>query len=145
MSRAEAIFPAAIFAVIAALVAAGYFVLQFSWTAFIFPLGTGVAICILCALELFRLGNSPPAQAPAEDGPPPLSISSLAWMAALGLFLYGLGFVVGPAAYLLVCLRMNGFSWGLAAGVAAASVAVTWGIFIKVMHVLLPIAPLWMS
>lgn len=145
MSRADKIFPTAILFVVAALVAAGYFVLQFTWTAFIFPLGAGAVICVLCVLELIGFGNNAPTAKPANDAPPPLSVPSLAWMAALALFLYGLGFIAGPAAYLLICLRMNGFSWVLATVTAAASVAVTWGLFINVMHVLLPIAPLWMS
>jgi hypothetical protein len=145
MSRAEMIFPAAIFVFVAVMVAAGHFVFQFTWTAFVFPLGTGLAVCALCAVELIRLRGGAETTAPAGDAPPPLSIPGLAWMAALAVFLFGLGFVAGPAAYLLACLRANGFSWGLAAGVAAASVAVTWGLFIKVMHVLLPITPLWMS
>jgi hypothetical protein len=66
-------------------------------------------------------------------------------MFALALFLFGLGFVAGPAAYLLICLRANGFSWGLSASVAVASLAVTWGLFIKTMGILLPVAPLWMN
>lgn len=143
MNRAETIFPAAILVCVAVFVALGYLVLEFTWTAFAFPLGAGVAVCALCAIELMRLGRS--EGEPAEEAAPPLSIPSLAWTAALGLFLYGLGFVAGPAVYLLVCLRANGFSWTLAASVAAASVAVSWGLFIKMMHVLLPIAPLWMS
>jgi hypothetical protein len=143
MTRAETIFPAAVLVGVAAFVAAGYFVLQFTWTAFIFPLGVGIVVCTLCATELLRPRSG--EAAPDEERPPPLSIPSLAWMGALALFLYGLGFVAGSAAYLLVCLRANGFSWTLAAAAAAASVAVSWGLFIKVMHILLPIQPLWMS
>jgi hypothetical protein len=145
MSKAETIFPAAIFVIVAALVAFGYFISQFTWITFVFPFMVGVVLCALCLIELTRPFKNSDSTATSEAPPAPLSMSSLFWMFALIVFLYGLGFVAGPAAYLLACLRANGFSWRLSAGVAAASVAVTWGLFIKVMNVLLPIAPLWMS
>ena len=75
----------------------------------------------------------------------PLSWPSLIWIFALAGFLFGLGFVAGPACYLLIFLRANRFSWASSASIAAASVVVTWGLFIKIIGILLPVAPLWMG
>jgi hypothetical protein len=74
----------------------------------------------------------------------PLSFSSIGWMFALIAFLYAFGFVVGPALYLFAFLRVNGFAWSTATTIGLASVAVTWGFFIKTIGILLPVAPLWM-
>ena len=143
----EAILPALLMAITAALLIGG-FAAGYSWTAITFPLAAGGAVCVLCVVELIAIRERRSATAPAmpADGEAePLSPSSFAWMFALAFFLFGLGFVAGPAAYLLVCLRANGFSWGLSAGIAVASLAVTWGLFIKAMGILLPVAPLWMN
>jgi hypothetical protein len=146
MSRGEAIFAGAILVVVAALIAIGYFVNHYSWITFVFPLIVGTVVCALCLIELARLRSEPDVIPVAdEDAPLPLSGSSLAWMFALIAFLYGLGFVFGPALYLLACLRANDFSWRLSGSIAAVSLLVTWGLFIKVMGVLLPIWPPWLS
>lgn len=64
-------------------------------------------------------------------------------MFALLPFLYGLGFVFG--SYLLVCLKSNGFSWRLSGSIAIVSLAATYGVFIKIFGLLLPVWPMWMS
>jgi hypothetical protein len=147
MNPREAILPALLLAMTAALLIGG-FAVGYSWTAIVFPLASGGAVCVLCTIELIAIRERRSATVPAmtaEDETAPLSPASIAWMFALALFLFGLGFVAGPAAYLLVCLRANGFSWPLSTCIAVASLAVTWGLFIKIMGILLPIVPLWMT
>jgi hypothetical protein len=150
MTRGELILPAVILALVAAFIGGGYVVGEYSWGVIAFPLGAALATCALCAIEIARVLASrrisaPAAAGPADglDAPVPMSASGLGWMFVLPVFLYGLGFVAGPALYLLACLRANGFSWALSAGMAAASVAVTMGLFMQVMGVLLPVMPLW--
>ncbi|MGA7487039.1 MAG: hypothetical protein WBW74_08905 [Xanthobacteraceae bacterium] len=151
MTRAELIFPLIIFVVVASFTGGGYFIGDYSWGVIAFPLGAAILTCVLCAIEIARLlsttrasaSEAPPAD--SDDAPLPISASGFAWIFILPLFLYGLGFVAGPAVYLLACLRTNRFSWGLSAGIAAASVAMTWGLFIHLMGVLLPLTPLWWS
>ena len=149
MSRAELIFPAIIFVVVAAFVGGGYFIGEYAWGVIAFPLAAAVLTCGLCAIEIARVLSGTRASRrgapPIDDTALPMSLSSAAWMFVLLIFLYALGFVAGPAAYLLTCLRANGFSWSLSAGVAAASVVVTYALFIHVMSVLLPVMPLWWS
>ena len=144
MSRAALVFPGLIFVAVAALLSFG--ALNYTWTAFAFPLGAGVILCIFCAGEVAATLTGRRKTVPAVDEERAgLSLPSIAWLFALAPLLYGLGFVAGPACYLLVCLRGNGFSWSLSASIALASVAVTWGLFIKVMGILLPVVPLWMA
>lgn len=149
MKRAELIFPCVIFAAIAALVA--YAAANYTWTALAFPLGAGLVLCGLCAGEVAKVllagrgQTAPPVDIVEDEEPAPLSLNSIAWIFGLAVFLYGLGFVAGPACYLLVYLLANRFSWPVAAGIAAASVVVTWGVFIKIIGILLPVEPLWMG
>jgi hypothetical protein len=125
---------------------------NYPWTALVFPLGAGLILCGLCAGEaamvLMAHHGQPGPEVDAtagEEAAAPLSLATMGWIFALPAFLYGLGFVAGPACYLLVCLRANRVSWPASVGIAVASVAVTWGLFIKVVGVLLPVAPLWMA
>jgi hypothetical protein len=153
MIRGELIFPVTILILVAAFAAGGYFIGEYAWGVIAFPLGAAILTCALCVIEIARVLAGQPAPAttsaaaPADgdDQPLPMSVSGFAWMFVLPVFLYGLGFVAGPAAYLLICVRGNGFSWSLSAGIAATSVAVTYGLFIHVMGVLLPVMPLWWS
>jgi len=144
MTRPAIVFPAII------LLAAGgltiYAAATFTWTALQFPLGAGILLCAFCAGELAATLSGRRAETALDaERAEPLSWMSLVWIFALGGFLFGLGFVAGPAFYLLIYLRANRFSWVFAATIAVASVAVTWGLFIKIIGILLPVAPLWMS
>jgi Tripartite tricarboxylate transporter TctB family len=152
MNRAEAIFPAVIVTGVVALVAGGIFLAQYSWKVIAFPFGAAVIICALCLFLLATMligrtaqpiseASAQPSDMPTE----PLTMASLAWLFALALFLAGLGFVFGPAAYLLAYLRAHGSSWLLSTAIAAGSLLVTWGLFIKVLRVLLPLQPLWLG
>ncbi len=144
MNRAEIIFPSVLVAIVAALLAAGLFVYKYSWTVIGFPLGAGAFVCLLCLLDIALTLNGRRPKPPASDTPlEPLSWQSVVWAFAIVPFVVGLGFVVGPAAYLLAYLRANGASWRLTSAIAAVSVLVTWGLFIKLMRVPMPIEPLW--
>jgi hypothetical protein len=145
MTRGAAIFPALILAFTAAMLALGYFHYQYSWTTFSFPLGAGVILCLLCALELASALRHPEADAQRLQEMPALSLRSLAWLFALAPFLWAFGFVFGAALYLLVSLRGNAFSWRASIATAAGWLLVSWGLIIKLLGVQLPIAPLWIG
>jgi hypothetical protein len=143
MRRAEIIFPAVLFVIVGALLAVGLFVYKYSWTVIGFPLGAGAVVCTLCLVDIAMTlaGHRPRSamEAPAE----PLSLACVVWVFALAIFLIALGFVFGPAIYLLVYLRATGSSWRLSAGIAAGSLALIWLLFIKILRVSLPLEPLW--
>jgi hypothetical protein len=143
MIRAEIAFPATLFAVAVALVAGGWIV-DYSWSVIGFPLGIGVLLCGLCLMQIATALAGGSVRVSDEEPLEPLTIPSVVWVFALPLFLYGLGFVFGPAAYLLAYLRANGTSWIVTMSAAAGSMLVTWLLFIKVMRILLPVAPIWM-
>ncbi len=144
MSRAEIVFPALLFAIIAALLAAGLFVFNYSWTVIGFPLGAGAFVCLLCLIDIAMTLKGREPKPPASDTPlEPLSWASILWAFAMVPFVVGLGFVFGSAAYLFAYLRANGSSWRLSVGIAAASLLVTWGLFIRLLRVPMPILPLW--
>ncbi len=146
MNRAVLIFPALILASVLVLLGIGHFVYAYPRNAFIFPLVVGFVVVALCAAEIAgtltaqRLRLATVAE---EKSTTQLSFSALGWTLALAVFLFGLGFVFGAAAYLLVCLRANGASWRVAVAASAASLLFTWGLFINIMNILLPIEPLW--
>jgi cytochrome c biogenesis protein CcdA len=140
MSAAIA-FPSAIFAIVAAFLATGYFLDDYPWSAFVFPLGAGVATCALCLLQVVSTRAVGALTPDAADEPP--SLTTLAWMFSLLLFLYGFGFVFGPAAYLFAYLRASGQTWTLTISIVVSSLLVTWGLFIRVLSVPLPLWPLW--
>jgi hypothetical protein len=146
MSRAELAFPSIIFALVAAFAIGGIVIGEYPWGVIVFPFGAATVVCILCAIEIVRVvkGKAAPETQP-EQADDEISLKALGWLFALAPFLYGLGFVFGPAAYLLACLWANGVSWRLSIPIAAVSLLVTWGLFIKLMGVLLPIAPLWLG
>jgi len=147
MSRAAFAFPALLFAATAVLV--GYAAAHYTWTALVFPLGIGIMLCGLCVAEAalaLAAAREPAPEIDAVEPLPvePLSLASVGWIFALIVFLYAFGFVLGPALYLFAFLRVNGFAWPTCTAIGLASVAVTWGFFIKAIGILLPIAPLWM-
>ncbi|OGA16432.1 MAG: hypothetical protein A3G25_12605 [Betaproteobacteria bacterium RIFCSPLOWO2_12_FULL_63_13] len=145
MKRGQIVFPSLILAFTAVMLSLGYFHYQYSWTAFAFPFGAGLAVCILCAVEIANSVRGRGNRAPRASELPPVSLTGVAWLFALAVFLYAFGFVFGAALYLLVALRGNGFSWRLSVGTAVVALLVTWGIFIKVLGVQLPIVPLWID
>jgi hypothetical protein len=149
MSRAEIVFPGVLSLTVGGLIAGGILLAGYSWQVVAFPFGAAAIVCGLSVLLIAsRLARGAPATVPAADdgsAPPPLTWSSIGWIFVLGLFLYGLGFVLGPAAYLLVYLRATGSRWLTSAAISAGSLVVTWGLFIKLLRVLLPIQPLWLG
>jgi hypothetical protein len=142
--HAERIFPAVLCAGVAALLAVGLLVLAYSWTVIAFPLGAGGVMCALCVLQIVRsrADRSPPLRPNTAE---PFTLPTLAWVFALPVFLYALGFVAGPAIYLLVYLRASGSSWRLSGLLSVGSLVVIWAFFIKLLGVLLPVEPLWLT
>jgi hypothetical protein len=143
-SRAQIIFPCLMFVVIAGLLAVGFFVYRYSWTVIGFPLGSGLFVCVMCIVDVAMTLRGRAPKPPANDEPlEPLSWTAVLWAFALVPFVIAFGFVFGPALYLLAFMPANGSSWRLAGVISTASLAVTWGLFIQLMRVPMPIEPLW--
>lgn len=141
---AETAFPALLLALVTALVGGGFFLFDYSPRVILFPFLAALAVGGLCLAQIaaVRSGRVPPLVGDEPDAEP-LTASSVIWVFALAAFVFALGFVFGPAAYLLAYLRATGSSWRLSIVISALSVVVTWGFFIKLVRVLLPLEPLW--
>jgi hypothetical protein len=144
MIRVQIVFPLALLALILSMLAAGLFVFHYSWTVIGFPLGAGVFVCAMCVIDIIMTLRGLEPRPPANDEPlAPLSASAVIWAFALLPLVFAFGFVFGSAVYLLVYMLANGSSWRLSATVSSTSLLVTWGLFIKVMRVPVPLEPLW--
>lgn len=139
---AEIAFPALLLAIVTGLVAGGFLLFDYSPRVILFPALAALIMGGLCVVQIAAT-RSGRARAEHDQDLEPITAGSVAWVFALAAFVFGLGFVFGPAAYLLAYLRANGSSWRLSIIVSALSIVVTWGFFIKLMRVLLPIEPLW--
>jgi hypothetical protein len=145
VSRSEFLFPSILFAAVAMLIAGG-FAAGYSWTVIAFPLGAAIVMCSLCVLQAGLAAGVAGARPKAEaQDIPPLTATSLGWVFALPLLCFASGFVLGPALFLLAYLRVHGSSWATSGLIAAGSIVVTWGLFIKFLQVPLPIEPLWLA
>jgi len=143
-ARAQVIFPCLIFVTVAALLATGLFIYRYSWPVIGFPLGSGLFVCVMCAVDIVLSLKGRAPTPPANDEPlQPLSWVAVLWAFALVPFVIAFGFVFGPALYLLAYILANGSSWRLAALISTASLLVTWGLFIQLMRVPMPVQPLW--
>jgi hypothetical protein len=145
MNRAaEIAFPALLLVIVGGLVVGGFFVAGHSWRVMGFPFLAFAAMAALCLMQIASAWSGAlPARAGDEPEVEPITLGSVVWVFALAGFIFAFGFVFGPAAYLLAYLRANGSSWRLSVIVSLVSIVVTWGFFIKLMRVLLPIEPLW--
>lgn len=143
-ARAQIIFPCLIFVTVAALLAMGLFVYRYSWAVIGFPLGSGLFVCAMCVVDIVLSLKGRAPTPPANDEPlQPLSWVAILWAFAVVPFVIAFGFVFGSALYLLAYSLANGSSWRLAAVISVASLLVTWGLFIQLMRVPMPIGPLW--
>ena len=144
MRHAQIVFPCLIVTVVAGLLASGLFVFHYSWTVIGFPLGAGLFVCVMCMVDIAMTLTGREPKPPANEEPlPPLSLAAVAWAFALVPFVIAFGFVFGPALYLLAYLLFNGSSWRVAAIISSCSLLVTWGLFIQLMRVPMPVEPLW--
>jgi hypothetical protein len=139
---AELAFPALLLVTVAGLVAGGYFLFDYSARVIGFPFFAALVMGGLCLVQIAAVWSGRVTER-ADAELEPITSASVAWVFALAVVVFALGFVFGPAAYLLAYLRATGSSWRLSIIISAASMVVTWGFFIKLMRVLLPIEPLW--
>lgn len=143
-ARAQILFPILLFAIVAALLASGLFVYRYSWTVIGFPLGAGFFVCVMCLVDIAMTLTGREPRQPASNTPAqPLSVPAVLWAFALMPFVIAFGFVFGSALYLLAYMLANGVAWRLSAAISTASLLVTWGLFIKLMRVPMPVEPLW--
>lgn len=142
-AHAESALPMLILAGVATLLATGHFVLGYSWTSFAFPFGVGLPLAALCGVQLAAIARQRQAPAPPAGADAAPFAGALAGLLALGGLIYGLGFIAGPTAYLVAALRADRQPWRLILAMALGSMALGWGLFVRLLGVPLPLKPLW--
>ena len=118
----------------------------------LFPVVIGVPVLLLGGVELYLTvaGRRAPLQAPAarlpdQGGPPDRALArrrtlaTFGWIAALFLLVIGIGFLAAVPAFVLLYLRLQGRErWAVSLAMAAATWAVVYGLFVRLLH--LPLA-----
>jgi len=148
MRSAETAFLLALAAFLTGFCALGLFYYDYSTALMRFPLlaAGGTLVVVIVQVVALRRGTAPaqrgatPASAPARGGRPVRD--GLLLLSILPL-VFLLGFPAGLAVYLLGVLRCAGESWRLSLAAAAASLGVSYGIFVQAMGVPLPLLPFW--
>lgn len=137
----------------------GLFYYGYSAALMRFPLLAAGSTLAVVAVQLLSLRRAAaPAAAEQEAGPPrrgtlwaAVAEGPAFWWKLLGLFsilplILLFGYPIGLAIFLVFYLKFERTSWALALGVAAASLLLSYGLFIKLLGVSLPSLPLlWPS
>lgn len=136
----EILFPLGVLAFLAVVLLVGGIGLRHPAMVIAFPLGVGIVTGALCVAVAVRDGNRPAATAAGQ----PIDWSEAARVGAVLPLVLLLGFSAGLAVYLAGYLRWRGEGWGMSLGCAAGSVALTYGVFVKLLAVPLPLIPWWL-
>ena len=157
MQRTEAGFLALLGTFLTVLCLLGLFHYDYSATLMRFPLlAAGVTLAVvLVRLIVLRRGQD---HAPGDDTDEAevdhlaqamqpnqrrRSLIGIAVIASILPLVFFLGFPLGVAVFLLWALRCNGESWALALIVSVVSLLLTYGLFLRVLWVPLPVYPVW--
>lgn len=135
----EILFPLGVMAFLTVVVLAGGVGLDHSAVVMAFPLGVGIITGAVCVAIVLRERNRPMA---TEAGQP-VGWPEAGRIGAVLPLVMLLGFPAGLAVYLAGYLRWRGESWVMSLGCAAGSVALGYGVFVKLLAVPLPLGPWW--
>jgi hypothetical protein len=148
MRSAETAFLLALAAFLTGFCALGLFYYDYSVALMRFPLlaAGGTLVVVIVQVVALRRGTAPAhrsatsVDAPAQGERP---VRKALLLLSILPLVFLLGFPAGLAAFLLGVLRCAGESWRLSLAVAAASLGISYGVFVKAMGVPLPLLPYW--
>lgn len=154
MRRSESLFLLALGAFLVAVCLIGLLHYDYSATLMRFPLLAAGITLLLVAVQLGLLwsgrgGAAAPARAEAPDAAArPASsrrraVADAIWIFSVVPLVFLLGYPAGLAVYLLCVLRHFRNSWALSLGLAGASFALSYGLFVETLGVSLPVLPVW--
>ncbi|HSM19043.1 MAG TPA: tripartite tricarboxylate transporter TctB family protein [Hyphomicrobiales bacterium] len=154
MARSSVIFTALIAAFVLFFLGLGLFHYEYRWQIMRFPLAVGTAIVLFCIASIAAEirgararaggGGAPPAE---EDlAGPRMNLrrdaTGMVWMLAILPTIFLFGYVAGLPLYVFVYLKTHGQGWLASAIYAAATLAVVYLGFYKLLSVPLPVMPL---
>lgn len=136
----EILFPLGVLAFLAVTLLAGGVGSRHPALVIAFPLGVGIITGALCIAVVIR-GRK---KSTAMDADQPFGWPETVRIGAVLPLVLLLGFPAGLAVYLAGYLRWRCESWGMSLGCAAGSVALSYGVFVKLLAVPLPPGPWWL-
>ena len=149
MTTIDRAFTIAILAFIAVFLALGAWHYDYAWTVMRFPVLTGLTTCVICVghiiLADIRSRNALRITAgPRADATAGLrrALPAMAWVAAVIPVLLILGYVAGLPLYIFAYLKTHGQGWMVSAALAAATLAVVYGGFIRLLGISRPALPI---
>lgn len=142
MIRTDSILPLLAACMALLFLLSGWLFYDYGWVVMRFPLLVG-ALTISAALPLLlRRRGAPVEPAPPSDrdrdGSVAAEFSNYLVVACILPAVWILGFVLGPALFLLAFLRWHGTGWGVAAAMAAGTALFVHGVFVKLLQLQLP-------
>jgi hypothetical protein len=118
--------------------------LGYQYTAKLFPLLVMLPVTALLAAQIFISIRAGKKQKAAPEGDKRADQASLGdylksqvWVVALLLAIYLLGFVAGPALFLLIYLKTHGVKWLTTTICVSAIIAIVYGAFGLIFEVYL--------
>ena len=110
--------------------------LGYHHTVKLFPLLVMLPVAVLLAAQLFKATRAKQTQkaSPEEEKPAGQAsfgdyLKSQVWVIALLLAIYLLGFIAGPALFLLIYLKTHGVKWLTTMICVSAIIAIIYGAF----------------
>ena len=151
MRAVEVTFLLVLAALLTGICLIGAFHYDYSAGLMLFPLlAAGVTLAIIAVqlgILLAEARRGPAADLPEHRRAAPVAagavLPDLLWLVSVVPFIVLLGYPAGLALYLVCTLRRAGEGWPLAIGVAAASLLVSYCVFVRLLGVLLPLFPFW--
>lgn len=139
MKQLAILLPAALFTLIASLLATGWLFYGYSSQVMLFPAVTGMITGMLCLLSALaaRKNRAGPERAATEAGDGEHRGPLLQVVAIIPLLMIS-GFLVGPAIYTTGLLKHRGESWRMACGLGLATLLFIYVVFVKLLKVSLP-------
>ena len=126
------IFPLVLLAALTTMIVVS---LGYQYTAKLFPLLVMLPVAALLVVQIFlearklRQETAPRESTQAGQADLFSYLKSQGWVVVLLLSIYLLGFVIGPALFLLIYLRMQGVKWLTTAICIAMAMAIVYGAF----------------
>lgn len=153
MARASVIFTALIMAFVLFFLGLGLFYYEYKWSIMRFPLAIGFAVLLFGATSLavemrglIAQGNrraAPPGEEDALLGRANFrrDLSGMAWAVGILPTIVVCGYIVGLPLYVFVYFKAHGRGWMETVVYSAATLAVVYLGFYKLLGVPLPITP----
>ena len=142
--NAETVFLGLLAAFLVGFCALGLFYYAYPVDLLRFPLLAAGFTLVVTLVQMVSLGRRTSvaggqARLPERRG----GLIKAGWLLSVLPLVFLCGFPAALALYLFGCLKSAGESWGLSLVLAASSLLLSYGLFIQMIGIPLPLLPLW--